>query len=190
MITNEYEKFIENDKCNIYPKPMKTTGKSHMIHILIVFKDLKRLMMVVNTESGNTIREYFVNIEELFFEYLKYQCEFYKKNIKDELKEIYNLPHNREYNKLLKINQLEQTLYNRYRVGIVYFICEEDNLFIVKIGYTFNLVERLTQLQTAHYKKLIVKKFYFTQFPYEEEQRLHEKYKDNNIRGEWYTEAE
>jgi hypothetical protein len=54
---------------------------------------------------------------------------------------------------------------------------------IVKIGYTYNSPSRLSTLQVA---ELIVKHYYFTQFPYQEEQFLHNKYKNKHIRGEWY----
>jgi hypothetical protein len=74
----------------------------------------------------------------------------------------------------------------KYKVGVIYHICEADNSGIVKIGYTYNLKKRLEQLQSAHYKELIVKSYYFTQFPQEEEKIQHSLNYSHRIRGEWF----
>ena len=77
-------------------------------------------------------------------------------------------------------------LEDRYRVGIVYFISDGE---YIKIGYTFNLLDRLASLQCGNAKTLFVKDKYYCQFPFEEEQYLHKKYKNQRMRGEWFNIA-
>jgi hypothetical protein len=149
-------------------------------------RDFKNLFMSVDTISGKFNRDYYLELEGLFYLYMKYQCDFKNKELLEVVKTMYDLPHMKEHKRLRRVQRLDAELCQRYRVGCVYYICEKDNLNIVKIGYTYNLPERLNQLQCAHYKQLIVKEYYFTQFPQYEEQRLHKLYKSFHIRGEWY----
>ncbi len=189
----EYKNFLlllkEDGKVellNIYPAAPTTKGLINKIHTLVMPMDLKTIMLSANTGSGALLRKYFAEIETLFHRYLEYQCEFNKRNADAELRELYQLPHNQEYNLLERLRRLDDELEIRYRVGVVYFICEIDRPDIVKIGYTFNLPGRLAELQTAHYKELIVKSYYLTQFPADEECRLHIEHAGSLIRGEWY----
>ncbi len=184
---NEYKDFLENLVIkDFYPLITKEQLKSKPLHLLISLKDFKLLLMVVNTINGHFVRKYYLNLEELFQKYLLYQCEFYKKSYYLEVKKIYELPHVMESNKLLKLEKLDMEISEKYKVGVIYFICPEDDKNIVKIGFTFNLPDRLSKLQTAHYKKLIVKNYYFTQFPQFEEKRLHKLYAQHNVMGEWF----
>jgi hypothetical protein len=69
-----------NQFASFYPAIDTTSrGKCNSIHTLIMPKDLKKLWLVVNTENGNLVREYMVQLEELFHLYSKYQSE-YKSN--------------------------------------------------------------------------------------------------------------
>jgi hypothetical protein len=56
-----------------------------------------------------------------------------------------------------------------------------------KIGYTFNLPERLQTLQVSNPIKLIVVKTELCQFPNIRETYLHKKYKHLCVRGEWFN---
>jgi hypothetical protein len=158
LTNEEYTKLLETTNC--YPALTNAQLKSRPLHILIKPHDLKRIMMTVDTPNGNSIRTYYIDLEILFQQYLTYQCEFYKRCVKKEVSEIHNLPQNKEYNRQLRLQALDQEQRQRYRVGVVYFICVKDEPSIVKIGFTFNLPERLKQLQTAHYKELVVREYY------------------------------
>ena len=189
----EYKAFLEEpatigyvEKYGPYPPLDTSNGKANMMHILITFDNLDLLMMSCATANGRRLREYFRDMKQLLVNYLNYQCEFYKRIAQIEVKEIYDMPHNREYNTLRKLQELEDRLFKRYRVGLIYFIYESDTPDTVKIGYTYNLRRRLCEFQIANIKDLLVKNYYYTQFPRDEEARLHEKYKDTHIRGEWY----
>ena len=189
----EYQAFLDEpatisnaEKYGPYPLVDNSCGKSGVIHTLIASRDLDLLMMSCTTANGLRLKEYFIDMQRLLVKYLNYQCDFYKRSIKTEMKEIYDMPHNRKYNTLRKLQELDDRLAEKYRVGVIYFICETDTRNIAKIGYTYNLRKRLQELQLAHYKELIVENYCFTQFPRDEEARLHEKYKDTHIRGEWY----
>ena len=70
--------------------------------------------------------------------------------------------------------------------GLVYFIHEEGEMNVFKIGYTTNLKKRLESLQTAHYRLLQV---YATieNVPRQKETELHQLFKKKHIRGEWFA---
>lgn len=182
---DEYKEFLnKNNLHRYYPKITNKQLKSKPLHTLIFMNDFKSILLSVNTIKGEYIRKYYIEIENLFYLYLFYQCSFYKRSFYKEILEIRSI--NKEYNRQIRLQILDKELYDRYKIGVVYFICEKDNKNIVKIGYTFNLPERLNNLQCANYKELIVKKYYFTQFPQIEERRLHSLYREKHIRGEWY----
>ena len=61
-------------------------------------------------------------------------------------------------------------------MGCVYYIFDSQ---YVKIGFTFNLRERLSTLQVANSRQLIVMKTELCQYPHIREQYLHKKYKYN-----------
>jgi hypothetical protein len=124
-----------------YPQITKEQLKSKPLHVLIMSKEFKLLLMVVNTINGHFVRKYYLNLEELFQKYLLYQCEFYKKSYCAEVKKIYELPHIKKYNKLLKLEKLDMESAEKYKVGVIYFICAEDNKNMVKIGFTFNFAK-------------------------------------------------
>ena len=70
--------------------------------------------------------------------------------------------------------------------GLVYFIHEEGEMNVFKIGYTTNLKKRLESLQTAHYRLLQV---YATieNVPRQKETEPHQLFKKKHIRGEWFA---
>jgi len=173
---------IQNiDIISLYPSLVKVNGKS--THIMIMPRDLKILMMVVNTPRGKIVRENFLLIEELLRAYLEYQCVFNNKSYENTVTKIYNMPQNTILRRMQNIQILEETLYNKNRIGVIYFITDGE---FTKIGYTYNLPERLSTLQLANPRELFIKEYYFIQFPYEEEQRLHRKYIEYHIKGEWF----
>jgi hypothetical protein len=96
LTNNDYEKFLsrqmykENleDKSNddeliskIYPEFKFSNGKAKLKHILVLPENLKKLMMIVNTKSGDIVRSYYIALERLFEMYVKYQLEYQNKQI-------------------------------------------------------------------------------------------------------------
>lgn len=69
----------------------------------------------------------------------------------------------------------------------VYFIHEEDNIAIFKIGKTSNHPgERLDQLQTGNFRRLRVYKWIEIENSTIVEEYLHTIFHDRKIRGEWF----
>ncbi len=190
----EYTKYYKTlslklspDSLANYPIPTDFYNKNKTKHLVLTVDCFKEMMMLLRTPRAPVIRKHYIQMEKLLFLYMEYQCACLRLSLDDEITKIKNFSHVEKYSRLQRVRELDATLYKKYRVGVVYFICEDDRRDIVKIGYTFNLNKRLEALQCAHYKKLIVKKYYFAQFPHEEEQRLHSIHADRHIRGEWFS---
>lgn len=76
----EYYNTLNNDiieKCN-YKDPEKVIQKQKINHILITPLNFKRLVMMLKTERGSQIRDYFLSLELLMKYYMSYQVEFQK----------------------------------------------------------------------------------------------------------------
>lgn len=76
-------------------------------------------------------------------------------------------------------------LYGETQEGCVYFIGNEDHDW-VKIGKTTNLPNRLSQLQTSCPFDLSILGYVKSQYPDRTETKLHYKFQDDRIRGEWF----
>ena len=193
----EYSKFYDennskNDQLinelpdlNMYPNPTEFYGKNKTKHMIIHPFIFKNLILLADTIGKLRIFNYFITLEDLIKKYHQYQCEFYKLNFNKECEKIIEMEHNKEYNKNLERQYLIEKLKSIYKIGYVYFIQEEDSKNI-KIGYTFNLEDRLNQLQTANSQKLSIIKYEKCVFPYIREQELHKQYNNYHIRGEWF----
>jgi hypothetical protein len=164
-------------------KKTSNQGGHNKKYYAITGKCFKTLLLKSNTLKSNSIREYYINLEELYIQYIKYQCGFYKTNYYDKVNDLTSQLHNIKYTREIKIKELEQTLNERYKIGCVYYIKSGE---YTKIGYTFNLPERLNSLQTANPIKLIVEKTMLCQFPHIKEAKLHKKYKKHHVQGEWF----
>lgn len=171
---------------HIYPHPDQFIGKNKTKHLILSIDCFKIILLRLNTSKSNIIKQQYIQIEKLFHIYMKYQCLIKNISYENEINKLKSIDHIKKYSQLNRIKELEYKLYIRHKVGVIYFICEKDNIDIVKIGYTYKLLDRLNQLQTAHYKELIIKHYYYVQYPDKEETRLHNLYKSKLIRGEWY----
>jgi hypothetical protein len=180
-----YKNQLENSELNTYPNPTYFKGKNKTKHMIVHPVIFKNLLLLSDTKDKLRIYNYFITLENLIKKYHQYQCEFYKLNFENEYKNIMEMDHNIEYNKELTKFYLNKKLQDIYKIGYVYYIQEEESKNI-KIGYTFNLDERLTQLQTANSQKLSVVKYEKCIFPRIREQELHKQYKNYHIRGEWF----
>jgi phage anti-repressor protein len=178
----EYRENLESDHIFLYPPVSTGRGKSTTKHLLVMPKIFKEMLMVCQTERGKRIRSYFLQMEEVSMLYFKYQCLVDKLIYKDECKQLFSKEHTRRQ----AIIEFDNIACNRYRIGCVYYI--QNNLTKnIKIGWCWNLPKRLQCLQIANDQELTIIKSELTQFPYDREQYLHNKYKANMIRGEWFT---
>jgi hypothetical protein len=188
MNNQQYQEFLREHEelAEFYPDFKALQCKGKLLHYFISFDDLKRLLLTVNTISGDFIKRYFISVEKLFFLYFKYQCEYNELCYREEVEKLYNFSHIKKHKQLLEIEKLDRIINERYRIGVVYFICEKNNHSVVKIGFTYNLQERLAELQIANARELMILNYHFSLFPEKEEKLLHEEFKNNLIRGEWF----
>lgn len=77
-------------------------------------------------------------------------------------------------------------------MGYVYLIGEINDENKYKIGSTkcSDINKRLKQLQTGNSNQLIIKSYYETNKPFKLETMLHNKFKNNNVIGEWFEMTE
>jgi hypothetical protein len=177
----EYRESLDDDFKKNYPSPQIGRGKSNTRHTLIMPKLFKLMLLMTQSIKGKRIKNYYIDLEDAFLLYFKYQCLFDKLEFKKEYPKIFN----KKYTRQQAILELDENIQQRYRIGCVYYIQEELTKNI-KIGWCWNLLNRLNNLQTANSQKLSVLKYEICQFPYKREQELHKKYKDYHIRGEWF----
>jgi hypothetical protein len=168
---------------------METKGMNNLkqiIYILITKKNFKKLCMKMQTKEGENIRDYFMEIENLLLIYLKYQCECEKISYNKIIEEIKEMKHIKEYSKIKNEERIKYKEELEKKEGYVYYINEEEDLNYFKIGYTYDVKERLEDLQTGNRRKL---KIYYKKLikkPENEETRLHKKFKKYKILNEWY----
>jgi hypothetical protein len=70
---------------NIYPLPGEGRGYSSAKHLLLSPDALRSTMMRVNTSRGNQVRQYYIDLEKLFKNYVKYQSEYKNRETIKEL---------------------------------------------------------------------------------------------------------
>jgi hypothetical protein len=179
-----YTKFYEKNPT--YPDPYTFYGKNKTKHLIIHPHIFKCIILLSNTVKKMRIIEHYVALEDLVIKYTKYQCSYYKLNYNEEHNKLINLTHIKKYTAQQTLKYFDLQIQEKYRVGCVYFI-QEDITKNIKIGWCWNLPNRISKLQTANSQQLSVVKNILTQFPYKKEQYLHKKYKDFHIRGEWFS---
>jgi hypothetical protein len=175
---------ISNNNHSTLGKKYHTGGKVKKYYV-VSRKTLKMLFLQCRTYNGISLCNYFIDLEQIFISYLHYQCKYNNLNIYTEINILCNLKNIDEYSKLIRKQELDQKLKEIYRIGYVYYIQEEQSKNI-KIGYSFNLERRLSELQVANSQKLNIIKYEKCIFPHIREQKLHKKYKTFSIRGEWF----
>ena len=171
-------------KCSMLKKP-HTGGKAQKYYAVNT-KTFKKLLLRCQTSNGLSICNYFIDLEQIFISYLHYQCNYHNLNINTEIDELSNTVIISDYSLAIRNKEFIYRLHQLYKIGYVYYIQEECTKNI-KIGYTFNLSDRLVQLQTANSQKLSIIKYEKCIFPHIREQQLHKQYQIYHIRGEWFT---
>jgi hypothetical protein len=123
MTNKEYKVFLQeekNDEFNLvdfYPEITTTEQKNKLLHTLIMPRDFKKLMLVVNTEKGNLAREYVIVLDELFHLYTLYQKE-HEKTLRERLEKSHH-ELMAEFEKVNKMMSIQNTLIERQTETIV-----------------------------------------------------------------------
>jgi hypothetical protein len=189
---NAYADFLEEEKEKIVatqytnlPEPSTNSSANTIKHLIVMPDAFRLLCMMINTDKGKYIKKYYTVLEKLIKAYFIYQCSFKELCYKEEINKLKKLPHIIQYKHQQNKIRLHEEIKNINKVGCVYFIQEEITKNI-KIGYTFNLPNRICELQTANSQKLHVIKVIECKKPRDKEQELHKLHKKYHIRGEWY----
>ena len=108
------------------------------IHLILSPKCFKKSLMMIRTEKANSIRDYYVDVEEICLEFNKYLLENNKKELKNKNKELENK--DLESKKKVEIT-LRDSFNKRCVVYLIKVIIDDD--IIYKFGYTDDIVTRL-----------------------------------------------
>jgi len=76
------------DKSKIYPELDLSNGKNNTKHLLLTSDTLKKIMMVVDTNKGDKIRDYYVALEKLMKNYCIYIKEYNEEKNKRDKQEL------------------------------------------------------------------------------------------------------
>jgi hypothetical protein len=184
---NDYEENIHYKKINkddtLVVLNRKTSNNKK--YYAVTDKTFKILLIRSRTSNGISLCNYYIDLEQIFVSYLHYQCKYHNLDINVEVDMLSNVSSIAEYSDAIRKQEFTKKLQDIYKIGYVYYIQEEDSKNI-KIGYTFNLDERLSQLQTANSQKLTIVKYEKCIFPHIREQELHKQYINYHIHGEWF----
>lgn len=77
-----YKKLITKYIINVSPNNLNKT-----IWILLSVRNIKSLIITLNTKTDQEIKEYYITLEEIFYSYLEYTKKFYL-NIGESLEKI------------------------------------------------------------------------------------------------------
>ncbi len=179
-----YEKSMDKDTL---PHPNKFKGKNKTNHLILTVDCFKQTLLMLNNSKVGRIRKHFIQMEKLLLIYWKYQCIFKELNFQDEINKLKQLQHIKQYTQMNAIIELDNKIQEKYKIGCVYFIYEENDMKYFKIGYTFNLKSRLCELQVGNRRKLKIYKTILCQFPEWVESYLHNKFNYYNEQGEWFN---
>ena len=149
-------KLVKNHIDTVY-----TPGKRHQQHKkfrLLTHECFKIILAKRNKQA----LKYFIQIERLCMMYAKYQAEFYKDEcdtFKKKMLKCLKCNSIKQCSRLSRIDEIEKQIYEKNKIGCVYFIQDEMNN--TKIGFCYNLPERLTTLQVGNSQQLTVIKTVF-----------------------------
>jgi hypothetical protein len=122
------EVHIEND----------TEIKEHnkIKHLILNPKCFKKSLMLLQTERSKQIRQYYIDVEEIFKDYLKYQNKYKENLLEDKNKQINIL----EDNNKIKTDSLIQSYIGK---PVIYLADIGDNCF--KFGISNKIDNRVNQ---------------------------------------------
>jgi hypothetical protein len=168
-----------------FPDPANMLIVNGKTHLIVMPDAFRSLCLMINTDKGKYIKQYYIALEKLIQAYFIYQSTFKGMCYKKELFELKNLHHIKTYTLTQNKIRLNDEINNHNKLGFVYYI-QEELTKNVKIGYTYNLPNRLISLQVGNSQKLTIVRTINCKNPYATEQKLHKENKKYHIHGEWY----
>jgi hypothetical protein len=108
------------------------------LHLILSPKCFKKSLMMIRTERANSIRDYYVDIEEICLEFNKYLLENKNQEFENKNKELANKD-------LESKKKVEITLRDSFNKRCVVYLIKVkiDDEIIYKFGYTDDIVTRL-----------------------------------------------
>lgn len=151
QITNVFnsEEPDNNDKEILQFKPVLTDIHNRTTHLITSPRCFKKSLMMIKTERANQIRDYYVDLEEIYLNYMQYQLQ-----AKDQQIESLQDKYEKEYQ--FRINHIAKncTQYLYVASTEMYY---SKNIF--KIGKTNNIKERMQNYSTGYLDNEKIKVF-------------------------------
>ncbi len=187
-INTEYKLVPSSHELVIYTSAenKSTRGGHNKKYYIVSPRCFKKLLMKANTQNSDRVYNYYLDLEDLFILYVKYECAYRRVKYEDEIKQITQMPHIKQFSRVQEIASLDLKVQEKNKLGIVYFIHEEGDLNCFKIGATYNVRARVKQLQCSNRRKLCVYKTIYAVAPLVIESIIHAQYQCNKILGEWF----
>ncbi len=146
---NKEENNKNLDFNQLYPQLTKAQLKSRPLHNLIMPRDLKKLLLVVNTENGDAARDFVISLDELFNLYWEYQSAYKSRQltIKDKKIDILIEKIDKQHSMLIELKEDNEIthgaltdLQNRFEVAAderaprTRSLATRDRFMIIKIN--------------------------------------------------------
>ena len=141
------QKCFEKDK--EYTEQIDIQGSSHKETIMLTVNTFKTFCMSASTKRAREIHNYYVKMEGIFFEYFKDQLN--KKNqlvIDMEINNVENVEKERH-------NVLKKAHHKKNLVYIMKLQIFPDESFVIKVGFTDNIMDRCCKL-SAEFGPLVL----------------------------------
>lgn len=163
-------------------------GGSSKKFYIITKKTYIMLLCRSKTQASLRYAEYFYEIQNLVVQYYKYYYSVHNKydDCKDKLTQMLSNDLIKKYTLSQDIKYLDMTVGGNSKIGAVYFINEDSDLNYFKIGFTYDIQKRLSELQTSNRRKLAVYKYIYCSNPSCLETIIHQKLAECVVLGEWY----
>lgn len=154
-----------------------TRGGHNREKILLNIHTFKKLCMKAGTKKANEVHNYFIKLETLLHEVLKEQSQDLIRQLKNSETEKQSLESNiislRQTNELDKHNMLLQEYHRKNLVYILKLETLSNGHFVVKIGETSDIRNRIQALNALFGIKVIIMDLFPCDFHYKLEQFLH-----------------
>lgn len=138
--------------------------------IMLNVNTFKKLCMKANTSRANDICDYYVKMENIMHKYMK-QKLIESQNLKIKYQE--EIKNNDEKLAMDRHNFLVKTYNHKKLVYIMRMCTFEDGSYIIKIGKTTNIKERLEKIRAEYKSKPVVIDIYESENPEKFESFLH-----------------
>jgi hypothetical protein len=174
---DQYAQFKIGKNTSLFPPVSTGKGTGTLKHILLDSDSLKLAMLNIGNGKGRHIREHYLSLEKLLFVYMRYQCEFRRLRLSDELDKL-------RKDRINEIRARACSMINTAPcIECIYFIRAGE---AVKIGRSTDVNRRLMELQIGCPLRLTIERTIITDIGPTLESKLHGIYEDKHIHGEWY----